>query len=134
MDDRGASLRVEPRNALRLVRPLAQSVGRTGLGGDSRLVADRVPRILRGRSRQPDRREDDDAGAAEDHAGGGHAARLHAILGAGDAPARLLELPGGCGLHLRGGLLHLQGLTVLGQDRASGFDRPSTLLQIRRSV
>ena len=75
------------------------------------LVSDRVRRILRGRPRQPDRREDDDAGAAEDHAGGGHAARLHAVLGAGDAPARLVELPGGRGLHLRGGLLHLQGLT-----------------------
>ena len=116
MDDRGASLRVEPRNALRLVRPLAQPVGRTGLGGDSRLVADCVRRILRGRPRQPNRREDDDAGAAEDYAGGGNAARLHAVLGAGDAPARLLELPGGRGLHLRGGLLHLQGLTQRGQS------------------
>lgn len=111
MDDRGASLRVEPRDALRLVRSSAQPVGRAGLDGDPRLVADRVRRILRGRSRQPDRREDDDAGAAEDHAGGGHAARLHAVLGAGDAPARLVELPGGRGLHLRGGLFHLQGLT-----------------------
>ena len=111
MDDGRASVCVESRDALRLVRAFAQPVGCAGLGGDSRLVADRVRRILRGRARQPDRLEDDDAGAAEDHAGGGHAARLHAVLRAGDAPARLMELPGRSRLHLRGGLLHLQGVT-----------------------